>query len=115
MAGSYNDSVAKTVRQGAVGIVATRWTALQADSTLGNLTPRRHLRIQLKSNPGGAMAIAYAPKNSDGTFTTPTDSVKLVTIMPGNTTWIEPVSDVVTVYGRLVKKKALRSIPLGQS
>jgi hypothetical protein len=95
-----------------VSLTASEWKPLVAstetDGDSAGLTPlggRRQVRIQAKSNPGGAVALSYAAVNSDGTFTTPTDSVKLATVMPGNTTWVEPISDVVQVYGRLVKKK----------
>ena len=114
MAGLYGDFVAKTVTQGDVNIVATAWTPLiSGTSQLYNgttvtnqpLQSRRHVRYQLKSNPGGAMAVVYVQKNLDGTFTTPTTSVKLATVFPGNTTVVEPLGDAVQAYGKLVKKK----------
>jgi hypothetical protein len=53
------------------------------------------------------MALTYVTINLDGTFTTPdaSTSVKVCTIMPGNSTWIEPVGDKCMVFGKLVKKK----------
>ncbi len=109
MAGNFGDSVAQSVSQGRVNVVTTAWTPLVASSA-GTIYPsRRHVRIQLKSNPGGAIALAYVGPNSDGTFTAPTTSVKLCTIMPGNSTWIEPVGDKCMVYGKLVQKKGFTS------
>lgn len=112
MAGSFNDNVARTVKQGDVAVVATAWVPLTASGTGGittGTTPleaRRHIRYNIKSNPGGALALQYVAKNLDGTFTTPTSaSVKTSTVYPGNTTVVEPIGDAVQVFGRLVKKK----------
>jgi hypothetical protein len=104
MAGLYGDFVAKTAVQTDVAVTASAWVPLSASS--GPLEARRHVRIQLKSNAGGAMAITYVSVNADGTFTTPTTatSVKTATIMPGNSTWIEPLGDTLQAYGKLVKK-----------
>lgn len=112
MSGLYGDFVAKTVKQGDVAITTSAWVPLVSGFDPSNLTApmnqRRHVRIQLKSNPGGAMAITYVQKNLDGTFTTPgtSTSVKTATVMPGNTTWIEPLGDGIQAFGKLVKKKA---------
>jgi hypothetical protein len=110
MAGQYSEAVAKSAVQGRVAIVATEWKPLVANSDGATIYPaRRHIRLQLKSNPGGAMAIEYVSRNADGTFTAPTTSVKLCTTMPGNTTWIEPLADTCMLFGRLVKKKGFTS------
>lgn len=105
MAGLFGDFVAKSAVQGRVAVVTTAWVPLVAEGTTIYPT-RRHVRLQLKSNPGGAMAITYVSRNQDGTFTTPTTStsVKTCTVMPGNTTWVEPVADTCMIYGKLVKK-----------
>jgi len=105
MAGSFNDNVARVVRQGDVAIVATAWTPLVVSTS--PLPGRRHIRYNIKSNPGGALALQYVAKNLDGTFTNPTTAaVQLSTIYPGNTTVVEPIGDAIQVFGRLVKKKA---------
>lgn len=114
MAGLYGDFVAKTISQGHVTLTTTEWRPLVAstavDGDSAGLTPlagRRQLRIQAKSAPGGAVALAYGAKQADGTYVTPNthgSSVKLSTTMPGNTTWVEPVGDALQVYGRLVNK-----------
>ena len=110
MAGQFNEGVAKSAVQGRVSIVSTAWRPLVANSDGATAYPnRRHIRIQLKSNPGGAMALEYVSPNEDGTFTTPTTSVKLCTVMPGNTTWIEPVGSMCMIYGKMVAKKGFTS------
>lgn len=101
---NYGDFVAKNVVQGSVDVPTTAWTPLQVGSTpQGN---RRHVRIFIRGNPGDALALAYANKNAVGGFTTPTDSLKHVTVIPGGRTFIEPLGDSVTLYGRLVNKAA---------
>lgn len=103
MAGLFGDFVAKTITQGDVNVVATAWTPLVVSTN--PLAGRRHIRYNIKSNPGGALALQYVAKNADGTFTTPTTTVKWTTIIPGNTTIVEPIGDNIQVFGRLVKKK----------
>lgn len=103
MAGMYGDFTAGRVNQGFVRVPATAWTVLSANGSTP-LPQRRHVRIFVRSKPGNSLGIAYSPKNADGTFTTPTDDVGAVTVYPGNTRWVEPVSDKVQVYGRLIKK-----------
>ncbi len=104
MSGFYGNFVAKNVVQGYVDITSGAWTALQVGSTpQGN---RSHIRVFIRGNPGDALALAYANKNAQGGFTTPTDGVKYVTVFPGGRTFIEPLGDSVTLYGRLVNKAA---------
>lgn len=115
MAGLYGDFTAKTVRQASLALTTSGWTPLATSHTTTDGDPdtsvplggRRQIRIQPKSNFGGAVALQYGAKKADGTFETPDStgsSVKTATVMPGNTTWVEPVGDAVQVYGRLVKK-----------
>lgn len=113
MAGSYNDAVARVVLQGDVSVTSSAWVPLTATgntngSAIGTvpLVARRHIRYNIKSNTGGALALQYVKKNLDGTYTTPTSaSVKTSTVYPGNTTVVEPIGDSIQVFGRLVKKK----------
>ena len=110
---NYGDAVARTISQGTVTVVATAWIPLTSTGTAGvttNTLPmqqRRHIRYQIKANPGGAMAVTYVQKNLDGTFTTPgtSTSVKACTVFPGNTAVVEPIGDAIQVFGKLVKKK----------
>jgi hypothetical protein len=111
MAGSYNDSVARRAEQGQVAIVATDWRELVSggpdDGDTAGLTPlkaRRQLRYQIKADKGMTMAIAYTAKNEDGSFTAPTDGVAHCTIIPGNSTVVEPLGDSVMIWGKLLKK-----------
>lgn len=106
MAGSFGDPVGRVVNQGDCSIVATAWRPLTAQGITGlPQEARRQIRYNIKSNPGGALALEYVKKNLDGTFTTPTTSVKVATTYPGNTTVVEPIGDSIQVFGRLVKKK----------
>ena len=112
MAGNYGDYVAKTVKQGQVALVTTEFRPLVANTTVANgdttgLTPmkdRRHVRYQVKGAPGNTLALAYASKNADGTYTTPTDAVSNCTQVAGNSTLVEPISDTVQVFGKLANK-----------
>lgn len=107
MAGSFNDNVARVVNQGDVAVTASAWVPLTANGVLASpLQGRRHIRYNIKSNPGGALALQYVAKNLNGTFTNPTAaSVKTSTVYPGNTTVVEPIGDAIQVFGKLVKKK----------
>lgn len=112
MAGSYNDSVARTVEQGQVSIVTTTFRPLVANTTVANgdssgqtpLKARRQVRYQIKANKGYTMAIAYSTKNADGTYTAPTTGVAHCTIIPGNSTVVEPLGDSVQIWGKLLLK-----------
>lgn len=90
--------------QGQVSVVTTEWRALQVGSV--NLKNRQYIRYQAHGKPGNALCIAYANINADGTFTAPTIPVNLSTVYRGTATVVEPISDKVTVYGRLWKKAA---------
>jgi len=98
----YGDNKAKYVSQGQVSCVRERWTPLRAGSV--NLNNRAKVRIFIRGNIGATVAIAYANINDDGTFTTPTTSVAQTTVFAGGSTWVEPISHRVTVYGRLLRK-----------
>ena len=101
MAMMYGNNVAKYVTQTEVMVYA-EWIALQVGSV--PQPSRFAVRIMVKGNPGQALALAYANIALDGTFTTPTTNTRYTTIYPGGRTWIEPLSDKVALYGRLVKK-----------
>lgn len=99
------------VNQSKVRIDTANWTALQVGSVPQN--NRRHVRIFPKSVVGGAVGLAYAvgvkstnptTRQTDVTFTTPTDDVGAVTIVPGGTLHVEPLGDNVCLYGRLINK-----------
>lgn len=103
MAGFYGDFLAKTVRQGAVNVLVSSWTPLVSSGSTP-LNNRRHLRIFIRGKIGSAVAVAYSGLNADGTFTTPSPDIRLTTVFPGNSIWIEPISDKVNVYGKMLRK-----------
>ena len=102
MSGLYGDFAAKTTQQGAINVLKS-WTPLCSNGSTP-LAGRRQLRIFVRGKVGNALGIAYAPKNADGTFTAPTTDIRLVTIYPGGSIWVEPISDSVNVYGYLLDK-----------
>lgn len=108
MAGLFGDFVAKTIAQGDIAVTSSAWVPLTATGSTGTPLPgRRHIRYNIKANPGGALALQYVARNADGTYTTPTTAnlAKLSTVLPGNTTVVEPIGDNIQVFGRLAKKK----------
>lgn len=111
MANHYGETPARHVLQQRINVGAGAWVPLRVGSA--PLSNRRHIRMQLKSNPGGAMALAYANATvtnsgrgiSSKSFTAPTTGASGLTTIPGNSIYTEPIGDNVEVYGRLVKKK----------
>ena len=99
----YGEGVARTVRQGAVNVTISAWTPLVYTGSTP-LQGRRHVKIFVRGKVGAALALEYASKNADGTFTTPTTDIRLVTVYPGNSIIIEPVGDAVNIYGKMLKK-----------
>lgn len=112
MAGSFNDNVARDVKQGSISIVTTVWRPIVANTTVANgdsvglapMSGRRHVRYQIKAVAGYAMALGYGQKQVDGSFSQPVTTVKTSTIVPGNSTVVEPLGDSVQLYGKLVLK-----------
>ena len=99
---NYGASVAKYVTQGQVNIGTGGWTPLQVSSS--PQSGRTQVRISSRANTGLTCALAYSNVNLDGTFTTPTDTLANTTVYVGGRTWIEPVGEKVTIYGRLLQK-----------
>lgn len=99
---NYGDNAAKYVTQGALNLTTTAWTPLRVGTS--NLNNRTSIRLFPRSNPGMTVALAYANDNGDGTFTTPTDYIGNTTVLPGGRIWTEPISDKVTIYGRILLK-----------
>lgn len=102
MANFFGTAVAKHVVQGSCKANQSTWTPLRVGAT--NLEGRQWLELQVRGTT--ALAIAYASKNLDGTFTTPTVSGHHTIIIPRNSIKVIPVGDTVTVYGRSVNKIA---------
>lgn len=104
MAGMYGDFTAKNVEQKSLNIVSTGWTHLGVGST--PKAGRRQIKIFVRGKAGNALAVAYSNINADSTFTTPTTDVRHATVYPGNSIFVEPLSDKVAIYGRLLNKIA---------
>lgn len=102
MSNFFGNPVARSVSYGASKANANTWTPIRAGST--NLKNRQWVEFQVRGTT--ALALAYATRNVDGTFTTPTHSAHTAIIIPRNSIKIIPVSDDVTVYGRSVNKMA---------
>jgi|SRR3990167_2484521 len=102
MANFFGNPVAKHVVQGSCKANVSTWTPLRVGAT--NLEGRQWMEIQVRGTT--ALALAYATKNLDGTFTTPTVSGHHTIIIPRNAIKVIPVADNVTVYGRSVNKIA---------
>lgn len=112
MAGFYGNNVVNYAKQASVTLGTGAWTALQVSSA--PMPGRCFVRIYPKGTVGMAVALAYANRNVDNTFTTPTVGVKDSTVCPGGRVWSEPLSDKVTLYGRLIKKAGVtnNSVPV---
>lgn len=102
MANFFGNPVARNVIQGSCRANAATWTPMRVGAT--NLPGRQWVELQVRGTT--ALAIAYANRNADGTFTTPTVSGHHTIIIPRNAIKIIPVSDDVTIYGRSVNKMA---------
>jgi len=110
MANTYGALIAQHVIQTTISIGTAAWVPLQVGSA--PLNNRRHVKIQLRSEVGAALALEYAngeittgPSGSQQiAFTAPTASGGNSTLLIGETTNWEPVGDKVTIYGRLVNK-----------
>ena len=103
MAGFFGNPVANTVTTGKCNMNGATWVPIRANSTR-NLEGRQWIEFQVRGTT--ALAIMYAKKNLDGTFTTPTCSAHTAIIIPRTSIKVIPVSDAITVYGRTVNKIA---------
>lgn len=110
MTNHYGETPAREVNQTVVQVDTSQWIALQVGSAPQN--NRRHVEVFPKSVVGGALGLAYAngvvTNNNRGVsstaFTTPTDIVGNVALIPGGTLHAIPLGDNVTLYGRLINK-----------
>ena|SRR3990167_2375185 len=102
MANFFGNPVARHVVQGSCKANQSTWTPMRVGPT--NLAGRQWVELQVRGTT--ALALAYANRNLDGTFTTPTVSGHHTIIIPRNAIKIIPVSDDVTIYGRSVNKIA---------
>lgn len=100
MAGYFGNPVSRYAVQGSCKSNQANWTPLRVGTT--NLKGRQWIEIQVRGTT--ALALTYANRNSDGTFTTPTVSAHHTIIIPRNSIKGMPLSDDVTLYGRSVNK-----------
>lgn len=96
----YSNKTANSAFEGAVWAATDAWTALQVGTA--PVKGRAWIEIQVKGPT--ALALAYANKNTDGTFTSPTGDTRAKIIIPANSVKIIPVSDTLVVYGRAIAK-----------
>jgi len=94
--------IAKHVVQGVISVGADAWVPLQVGSAPQQ--NRFQVRIFPRSNMGMGIVLAYAIKDIDGVFTTPTTYVGNATLVSGGRIWMEPLADNVQLYGRLLQK-----------
>lgn len=100
MANFFGNPIARHVVQGAVRANQANWTPIRVGTS--NLVGRQWLELQVRGTT--ALALEFANKNADGTFTTPTNSAHTTMIIPRNSIKQIPLSEDVTLYGRSVNK-----------
>ena len=93
MANHFGNPIARNVRQGAVKCLTGSWTAVHsgAGTTNAELPKRQWVKFQGRGRDTIRMAVAYANKNADGTFTTPTYSAHGTIVYPSNAVIEEPI------------------------
>ena len=109
MAGFYGDFSSRHVEQARVVCSTGAWTALQVGSA--PKARRRHLEIQVKGKRGMALALQYVnvaiSETGVRSFTAPTNNaanIKSAIVVSGGTFRVFPLSDDVTLYGRMIAK-----------
>lgn len=112
MANQYGTFVAKRAVQQRLNVGTAEWIPLSVGSE--PMLGRDHIRVQVKSPAGLALALEYAnavittnptTRQQQKSFTAPTTGASGTTVIPGNNTFVEPLGENVAVYGRLVQKK----------
>lgn len=110
MAGFFGNPVARTVRNGSVGVPPSAWVQLTSSAVAGvgtrtNLPNRQWISLQARGP--GALAITYTCLSLDGAAfatTVPSYNANFAKIIPANSVWQEPLSDDVMMWGRFAKK-----------
>lgn len=105
MAGFFGNPVARYVRQGICRVDNVNWSPLHSGIVSGGaeLPHRQWIKIQARGRDTIRMAIKYAMKNADGTFTTPTGTAHDAIVYPTTSIIEEPISDSVRIYARGVQ------------
>ena len=104
MAGFNGNPVARFVRQGIARINVSTWSPLHSGLVQGlnELPNRQWVKIQFRGGDTSRVAIKYANRNADGTFTVPTSTAHDAIVYPSNAIIEEPISDDVRIFGRVV-------------
>ena len=104
MAGFYGNAVARHVRQGIARINVSTWSPLHSGLAQGlnELPNRQWVKLQARGSDTSRIAIKYANRNLDGTFTVPTSTAHDAIVYPSNALIEEPISDDVRLFARVV-------------
>ena len=105
MAGHFGNPVARNVRQGIARVNNTTWSPIHSGIVQGlqELPHRQWVKFQARGSDTIRMAIKYANRNLDGTFTVPTSSAHDAIIYPTTSIIEEPISDDVRIFARGVQ------------
>jgi len=105
MAGFNGNAVARHVRQGIARVDNTNWSPIHSGLAQGlnELPNRQWIKFQARGRDTIRMAIKYANRNLDGTFTVPTSSAHDAIIYPTTSIIEEPISDDVRIFARGVQ------------
>ena len=102
MASNYGNKSASEVIQGRVAVVPSRWTLLAVGTS--NYPSREWVRLQTQGKIGNVVYLFYV--NQGETAPAVNVGVKGKTAFRGTATWVEPVNDKVSIYGRMDNKAA---------
>ena len=105
MAGFNGNAVARNVRQGICKVNVSTWSPLHSGLVQGlnELPNRQWIKIQPRGSNTIRIAIKYANRNEDGTFTVPTSTAHDAIVYPTTSIIEEPISDSVRIFARAVQ------------
>ena len=110
MSGFNGNAVARNVRQGICKVNVSTWSPLHSGlnagpsgSNIGELPNRQWVKIQPRGSNTIRIAIKYANKNLDGTFTVPTSTAHDAIVYPTTSIIEEPIGDDVRIFARAVQ------------
>lgn len=110
MSGFFGNPVARNVRQGIARVNVSTWSPIHSGlnagaggADIGELPNRQWIKIQPRGSNTIRIALKYANRNLDGTFTTPTSSAHDAIVYPTTSIIEEPISDDVRVFARAVQ------------
>ena len=105
MAGFNGNAVARYVRQGIARVNVSTWSPIHSGLVQGlnELPNRQWVKIQPRGSNTIRIAIKYANRNPDGTFTVPTSTAHDAIVYPTTSIIEEPISDDVRIFARAVQ------------